>query len=88
MQSAPRKAVEGVAPADVFEGWQGDRLWLSLGYGSMPTSSVTQSGYCYCAATMHRYNQLCEKHEMVLGIAYQPPQRRPMDLAYHHMETI
>ena len=24
---------------------------------------------------------------MVLGRAYQPPQRRPMDLAYHHLET-
>ena len=25
---------------------------------------------------------------MVLGRAYQPPQRRPMDLARHHLETI
>ena len=25
---------------------------------------------------------------MVLGRAYQPPQRRPMDLACHHLETI
>ena len=30
----------------------------------------------------------CEKNEMVLGRAYQPPQRRPMDLARHHLETI
>ena len=29
-----------------------------------------------------------EKNEMVLGRTYQPPQRRPMDLAYHHLETI
>ena len=27
-----------------------------------------------------------EKNEMVLGRAYQPPQRRPMDLAYHHLD--
>ena len=32
--------------------------------------------------------QHCEKNEMVLGRAYQPPQRRPMDLAYHQLETI
>ena len=25
---------------------------------------------------------------MVLGRAYQPPQRRPMDLVCHHLETI
>ena len=36
----------------------------------------------------HKYNLHCEKNEMVLGRAYQPPQRRPMDLARHHMETI
>ena len=36
----------------------------------------------------HRYNQHCKKNEMVLGRAYQPPQRRPMDLACHHLETI
>ena len=29
-----------------------------------------------------------EKNEMVLGRAYQPPQRWPMDLARHHLETI
>ena len=34
------------------------------------------------------YNQHCTKNEMVLGRAYQPPQRRPMDLACHHLETI
>ena len=28
------------------------------------------------------------KNEMVLGRAYQPPQRRPMDLACHQLETI
>ena len=33
-------------------------------------------------------NVHCEKNEMVLGRAYQPPQRRPMDLEYHHLETI
>ena len=38
--------------------------------------------------TSHRYNQHCKKNEMVLGRAYQPPQRRPMDLACHHLETI
>ena len=26
--------------------------------------------------------------KMVLGRAYKPPQRRPMDLARHHLETI
>ena len=36
----------------------------------------------------HRYNLHCEKNEMVLGRAYQPPQRRPMDLARHHLEAI
>ena len=36
----------------------------------------------------HRYNQHCKKNEMVLGRAYQPPQRRPMDLACHQLETI
>ena len=29
-----------------------------------------------------------EKNEMVLGRAYQPPQRRPLDLACHHLEII
>ena len=29
-----------------------------------------------------------EKNEMVLGRTYQPPQRRPMDLACHHLEAI
>ena len=36
----------------------------------------------------HRYNPHCKKNEMVLGRAYQPPHRRPMDLACHHLETI
>ena len=36
----------------------------------------------------HRYNQHCETNEMVLGRVYQPPQRRPMDIACHHLETI
>ena len=34
------------------------------------------------------YNVHCEKNEMVLGRAYQPPQRQPLDLACHHLETI
>ena len=34
----------------------------------------------------HSYNQQCEKNEMVLGRAYQAPQRRPMDLACHHLD--
>ena len=29
-----------------------------------------------------------EKNEMVLSRAYQPPQRVPMDLARHHLDTI
>ena len=33
-------------------------------------------------------NQQCEKDEMVLSRAYQPPQRRPMDHACYHLETI
>ena len=39
----------------------------------------------------HRYNVHFvhgENNEMVLGRAYQPPQRQPMDLACHHLETI
>ena len=36
----------------------------------------------------HRYNQHCETNEMVLGRAYHQPQRRPMDLTCHHLETI
>ena len=40
-----------------------------------------------CLYKTHRYNLHCEKNEMVLGRAYQPPQRRPMDLARHHLET-
>ena len=36
----------------------------------------------------HRYNQQCGKNQMVLGRAHQPLQRRPMDLACHHLETI
>ena len=35
-----------------------------------------------------RYNQQCEKKEMVVGRAYHPPQRRTMDLACHHLETM
>ena len=34
------------------------------------------------------YNQHCEKNEMVLDRAYNPPQRRSMDLACHHLEAI
>ena len=34
------------------------------------------------------YNQHSKKHKMVLCRAYQPPQRRPMDLACYHLETI
>ena len=36
----------------------------------------------------HRYNQQCETNEMVMDRAYQPSQRRPMDLADRHLETI
>ena len=36
----------------------------------------------------HRYNQQCEKNEVVLGRTHQAPQRRPVDLACHHLETI
>ena len=38
--------------------------------------------------TSHRHNQQCETHEVVLGRAHQPPQRRSMDLACHQLETI
>ena len=31
-------------------------------------------------------NQQCEKKDVVLGRAHQLPQRRPMDLACHHLE--
>ena len=37
---------------------------------------------------IHRFNQHCKKNEMVLGRAYQPPQRRPMDLTCHHLQAI
>ena len=33
-------------------------------------------------------NQQCEKSEVVLGRAYQLPQRRPMDFQSHHLETV
>ena len=36
----------------------------------------------------HGYNQQCEKQDVVLGKAHQPPQRPPMNLACHHVETI
>ena len=36
----------------------------------------------------HRYNQRCEKNEVVLGRSHQPPQRRSIDLACNHVETI
>ena len=36
----------------------------------------------------HRCDQHCEKNGMVLGMAHQPPGKRPMDLACHHLETI
>ena len=32
------------------------------------------------------HNLHCKKTEMVLGRAYQPPQRRPMDLTCHHLD--
>ena len=35
-----------------------------------------------------RYNRQCDTNEMVLGRARQPPQRRPIDLACHQLETI
>ncbi len=38
--------------------------------------------------TKVRYNQQCEKNEMVMGRAQQPPQTRQMDLECHHLETI
>ena len=38
--------------------------------------------------TTHRHNQQCETNEVVLGRAHQQPQRRSMDLAGHHLETI
>ena len=34
------------------------------------------------------YNAHCEKNEMVLDRTYQLPQRRPIDIACHHFETI
>ena len=36
----------------------------------------------------HSRNQQCQKNELVLDRAHQPPQTRPMDLACHHLETI
>ena len=35
----------------------------------------------------HIYNMQCDKNEMVLGRVYQPPERRPMDIACYHLET-
>ena len=33
------------------------------------------------------HNQQCEKNEVVLGTEHQPPQRRPMNLAFYHLES-
>ena len=38
--------------------------------------------------TTHRYDQNGENNDTVQGRAYQPPQRRPMDLACYHLDTI
>ena len=35
----------------------------------------------------HRHNQQCEDNEVVLGSSHQPSQRRPVDIACHHLET-
>ena len=35
----------------------------------------------------HRYNQQCEKNEVVLDRAHQPPQIPSMDLACYHVHT-
>ena len=47
--------------------------------GDQPSGGVTGED------KSHRYNQHYKKNKMVLGRAYQPPQRRPMDLASYHL---
>ena len=34
------------------------------------------------------HNQQCENNQVVLGTAYQPHQRRPMDIVCHGLETV
>ena len=60
-----------------------ERSMLHITYNDMKTNIWVRE-----RNKIHRYNQQCEENEMVLGRAYQPPQRRPMDLANHHLETI
>ena len=55
---------------------------------SMLNITYKDRNLCQGEDNSHRYNQHCEKHEMVLGKPYQPPQRRPRDLACHHLETM
>ena len=39
-------------------------------------------------ATIHRHNQQCEKHEVVMGRAHRPHQRRQRNFTFNHSETI
>ena len=50
--------------------------------GDQPSGGATGKG------KSNIYNQHYKTNEMVLGRAYQPPQRRPMDLACYHLQTI
>ena len=51
-----------------------DRSMLNTTYKDRKTNIWVRE------STKVRYYQHCDKNEMVLGRAYQPPQRRPMDL--------
>ena len=60
-----------------------ERSMLNITYKDRKTNVCVRK-----RTNSHRYNQNCEKNEMVMGRAYQPPQRRQMDFACHHLEAI
>ena len=66
--------------------------WKEVGLGSTShigsTRKNTNMAMGQGEDKCHRYNQQSQKDEVVLDKAYQPPQRRPMDLACQHLEII
>ncbi len=59
-----------------------ERVMLNITYKQRNTNIWVRE------RTKVRYNQQCEKNEMVPGRAHQPPQRRQMDLVCRRLETI
>ena len=57
-----------------------ERSMLNITYKDRRTNIWVKGG----GDKSNIYNVHYEKHEMVLGRAYQPPQRQAMDLACHH----